>query len=242
MVRGEKSVLRNIHWTTRLDEHWFIMGNNGSGKTTLLEIVLGYLWPQTGDVTVLGERFGNAYLPDLRKRVGYIAPWVLKRIRPGIPVNDVIASGEDASIGFVESLSKDLKHRVGREAKFFGCGAFLHSAFGNLSSGQQIRAILARAMVHKSDILVFDEPFAHLDMKARAQMHDLIGRIASRRGGPQIILVTHHLEDICPVFTHGLLLKDGRVANQGPKEDLLKRSVIAKALGVPIKYLRGIRR
>jgi iron complex transport system ATP-binding protein len=239
ITRAGKRVLRNIDWTTRRQEHWFIMGNNGSGKTTLLEIVLGYLWPTDGEVTVLGERFGRTFLPDLRKRIGYVAPWIFKRVRASVPAHDVIASGEDASIGLCDRPSKDLKRRVAKQAKFFGCEDFLISPFGQLSSGQQLKIVLARAMVHEPEILILDEPFSLLDIGSRAGIYDLIEQLAAKKKGPQIILVTHHLEDIRPVFTHGLFLKDGRIAEQGPKARLLDAKLISRTFGVPLSYFKN---
>lgn len=239
IIRGGKRVLKDISWTTLRGEHWFLMGNNGSGKTTLLEIVLGYLWPQKGEVYVLGEKFGRVFLPDLRKRIGFIAPWVLKRIRPSVPVYDVIASGEDSSIGFFGNVSKELDSRVRKEAKLFGCTPFLRSPFGNLSSGQQIRAALARAMVHQSEILILDEPFSHLDICTRARTYDLIERLSRRKGGPQIIMVTHHVEDVRPFFTHGLLIRDGRAAAQGKKEHLFQKNVMGKILEIPKSFFKN---
>jgi iron complex transport system ATP-binding protein len=241
IVRAGKRVLRGIDWKTRRGEHWFIMGNNGSGKTTLLEIVLGYLWPTDGQVTVLGERFGRTFLPDVRKRIGYVAPWVFKRVRPPVPAYDVIASGEDASIGFTEKISADLKRRIATQAKFFGCEDFLRSPFSQLSSGQQLKIVLARAMVHEPEILILDEPFSLLDLGSRAGIYRLIEKLGRKRNGPQIILTTHHLEDIRPVFTHGLFLKNGRIAEQGPKKDMLKAALIAKTFGVPMDYFKGVK-
>jgi iron complex transport system ATP-binding protein len=239
IIRAGKRVLRSVHWTTRRGEHWFIMGNNGSGKTTLLEIVLGYLWPSDGEVTVLGERFGRTFLPDLRKRIGYVAPWVFKRVRPFVPVSDVIASGEDASIGLCESPPADLKRRITKQARFFGCAGFLERPFGQLSSGQQLKTILARAMVHSPEILILDEPFSLLDIGSRAGIYKLIEKLGKTKNGPQIILVTHHLEDIRPVFTHGLFLKDGHIAEHGVKQRLLNIKLVAKTFNIPLNHFRN---
>jgi iron complex transport system ATP-binding protein len=70
--RGGKPVLKNINWTTYAGENWFLMGQNGSGKTTLIEILVGYLWPQEGSVSILGEEFGHISLRELRAKVGYV--------------------------------------------------------------------------------------------------------------------------------------------------------------------------
>lgn len=234
--KGSKQVLKSVDWTTRRGEHWFILGNNGSGKSSLLEIVLGYLWPQSGEVKVLNERYGECYLPDVRCRIGFVAPWVIKRHRPSVPVYDVIASGLDASIGFAGPLSKTRQTMVKRQSKFFGCDPFVKAKFGVLSSGEQMRTVLARAMVNLPEILILDEPFAHLDIRSRAHLYELLNRLAVMKKGPQIILVTHYLEDIGSCFTHGLILKEGRAVLQGPRKKVLNLQVLAKTLDLPKAY------
>ena len=236
VIRGQKHVLKKISWSTRQDEHWFILGNNGSGKSTLLEIIMGYLWPQSGSVKVLGYQYGECFLPDVRMLFGFIAPWLIKRIRPYVPVVDVIASGENASVGFVDKISVRLRALARKEAKLFGCESLLSKQFGVLSSGEQMRVVLARAMIHQPKILIMDEPFSHLDMQARAHAYDILEKIALRTNGPQVILVTHHIQDICRMFTHGVVLREGKVAQCGSRNNILKKNELAKVLGISEKH------
>lgn len=237
-VKGSKQVLKNLDWTTKRGEHWFILGNNGSGKSTLLEIVLGYHWPQAGKVRVLNQRYGECLLADVRQRIGFVAPWVIKRNRSSLSVYNVIASGLDASIGVPDKVSNSGKGKIQKQSQFFDCGPFLKTEFGVLSSGEQMRAVLARAMVNEPEILILDEPFAHLDMHSRVHMYRLLGRLANLKNGPQILLVTHYLQDVGKLFTHGLVLKSGRAVLSGPRKAVLDARVLADKLDVPKSYAR----
>lgn len=230
--RGGKPVLKKIGWTTRRGEHWFLMGANGCGKTTLIEILVGYLWPQEGSVTVLGETFGRTNLLELRARVGYVSPWIFKRMPPETRVEDVVASGIDGSVGMMRRKSAKLKAAVKRELKFFGCLGLIDQTFGTLSSGQQLKCILARAMVHRPGLLILDEPFSLLDIGARMDMYAHVTRLCQGKNPPQLVIVTHHREDLLPILTHGLILKDGRVHAQGPRNKVLEPGVLSKAFHV----------
>lgn len=230
--RGGRPVLRGVGWTTHRGEHWFIMGANGSGKTTLVELLAGYLWPGEGKVSVLGREFGRSSLPGLRRLVGYVSPWIFRRMPPDTPVGDVVASGADASVGRYGRQGPALKKAVSSRLGFFGCRGLEKRLFGELSSGQQLKVVLARALVHDPALVILDEPFSLLDLGSRLKMYRYLERLVRRRDAPQLILVTHHREDVLPFFRHGLLLRDGRVDFAGPRAEALAPGRVARAIGV----------
>ena len=236
--RGGRRVLSNITWRTQLGEHWFLMGNNGSGKTTLMEIVMGYLWPQHGFVTVFGERFGQVYIQDLRKNIGYVSPWVFKHTGDHIPVEDVIASGVDGSVGYFGAIPQRIRQKIGIQLTFFHCDGLGRRAFGTLSSGQQLKVMLARSLISDPSILILDEPFSLLDIGSRYSMYHFIEKICSQHSGPQVILVTHHLDDVLSVFTHGLILKNCRIFKQGKREEVLNQKTLSAAFDIPLDVIR----
>ncbi|MEI6437796.1 MAG: ATP-binding cassette domain-containing protein [Candidatus Omnitrophota bacterium] len=238
--KGGKDILRDITWSTRPGEHWFVMGGNGSGKTTLMELLAGYAWPQRGEVAVLGAIFGRASLPELRARVGFVSPWIFRRMAADVLFEDVVASGFDASVGYSGRQSARIAAAVRRQIVFFGCGDLKGRAFGTLSSGQQLKAVLARALVHEPSILILDEPFSLLDIGARLDMYALLLKLARSCKAPQIIMVTHHREDILPVFTRGLLLKKGRILYQGPVAEALRPGMLAKCFGLSASTLKQV--
>lgn len=181
MTRGGKEVLQDISWTTRQGEHWFIMGNNGSGKTTMMEVIMGYLWPQRGSVSVLGNRFCEVYLQELRRRIGYVSPWIFKHLGDHVPVEDVIASGTDASVGYYNEFTPALHRNIRAQLDFFHCVDLMERRFGTLSSGQQLKVILARSLINDPDIMILDEPFSLLDI---GSCTDILKSSAGKRRDP----------------------------------------------------------
>jgi len=228
-MRGGKEILRDISWTTQRGEHWFIMGNNGSGKTTMMEVIMGYLWPQEGSVDVLGNRFGHVYLQELRRRIGYVSPWIFKHLGDYVPVKDVIASGMDASVGFYSKLSPALHEKIRAQLDFFHCTDLIDRRFGTLSSGQQLKVVLARSLINEPDIMILDEPFSLLDIGSRLSMYRYIEKLCLNGKGPQLLLVTHHLDDVISPFSHGLLMKEGRIFYRGRREAVLQSKRLALA-------------
>ncbi|MBF0594359.1 MAG: ATP-binding cassette domain-containing protein [Candidatus Omnitrophica bacterium] len=238
--KGGKDILKGIKWSTCAGEHWFVMGGNGSGKTTLMELLAGYVWPQRGSVAVLGETFGRVNLLELRTRVGFVSPWVFRRMAAEVPFEDVVASGFDGSVGHYGQKTSRVAAAVRRQLKFFGCEKLARQEFGTLSSGQQLKAVLARALVHAPSILILDEPFSLLDIGARLDMYAFLLKLSRCQDAPQMIMVTHHREDILPFFTKGLLLKEGRVLFQGSRESAFQPGMLAKCFGLSPKILKEV--
>ncbi len=235
IVRGSKQVLSGINWCINPGEHWVLMGPNGCGKTTMLEIASGYLWPTDGEVYLLGGKLGEVYLPDLRREIGFVAPWVLGRIQENVPVEDVIASGLDASIGYVSSISSHFKSQIRHQLEFFEALELQGRHFGELSSGEKLKVVLSRSLISKPRLLILDEPFAHLDLTSRYHCYDFLGKLSREPKGPSIVLVTHYLEDICPFFTHALLLKEGHVQAQGSKKEVISSDLLSQTFHIPKK-------
>jgi len=232
LVRGGTKILKNISWQVRKGEHWVLMGNNGSGKTTLLEVIMGYLWPQRGTVRVLGECFGQTFLTDLRKRIGFLSPWVFDRTRAGMRVENIVASGREGALNRFGKLSAEERKRVREKLRWAGGRALGGRAFGDLSSGEQFKVMLARALMADPEILILDEPFSLLDFAARMDTYRRIRTLARSMPRMTVILVTHHLDDIQPFFTHAMILCNGRSAAQGEIGAVLSPQIVARAFGM----------
>jgi len=240
LQRGGIQILSHIDWKTQRGEHWFLMGNNGSGKTTLMEIIMGYLWPQEGRVAIMGQSFGEVYLQELRAAIGYVSPWVFHHTRSYIPVKHVIASGMDASVGYFDSFTPRIEARIRELLCFFHCEELENRTFGTLSSGQQLKVMLSRSLMNDPVLMLLDEPFSLLDVGSRFQMYRYVERICRLEKGPQIILATHHFDDLIPVFTHGLLLKQGSIYGKGPREAVLRREMISGAFDIPEEQVQNL--
>jgi iron complex transport system ATP-binding protein len=226
--RGGQLVLNGVNWSTSAGQHWFILGGNGSGKTTLLEILMGYLWPQKGAVSVLGQRYGRANLPELRRRIGYVSSWIFERMQLFYPVRDVVASGLEASVRYGGDEKKGLNQKIRNVLADFSGLEILEKRFGELSSGEQFKVILSRALIHQPALLILDEPFSYLDIGARQKAYRLLEGLVKKEDAPQIVLVTHHLEDILPFYTHGAMMHEGRIIKKGLKENILRPEIFKK--------------
>lgn len=235
LVRSRRPILREISWTVQDDEHWVVLGPNGSGKTTLLQILAGYVWPTNGEAAVLGERFGDVDLRELRKRIGWVGSFLQVQIPPSQRPLDLIVSGKLASIGLFEKPLPQDYENARALADRLQCSHIVDQPYGVLSQGEKQRLLIARALIHRPKLLILDEPCAGLDLVAREQLLSSLERLGRSPEGPTMVLVTHHLEEITPVFSHVMLLKDGRCAGQGPKEDLLQEKLLSGVFGVPLR-------
>jgi iron complex transport system ATP-binding protein len=234
-LRNKKKILKNLSWTVHQNENWFILGSNGSGKTSLLEIVMGYHWASLGKVSVLGETYGKTDIPVLRRKIGYVAPMIQRFMKPKEAVFEVVASGLRATAGFYDNVTPAVIKAVYRALDQMELRSFENAPFGKLSSGEQLKAIIARALVHTPKLLILDEPFSALDMGSRLKIQKLIAKLGQHILKPSIMIVTHHFDDITPLYTHGLLLKEGKVVAQGRKERVLIAPNLSKTFGVPVK-------
>jgi iron complex transport system ATP-binding protein len=235
LVRGDTTILDGIDWTVRRGDRWVILGPNGSGKTTLLRIAGLYLHPSRGEVEVLGHRLGRVDVRRLRTEIGLVSPALAGMLRDEVTAVDVVMAAREAALetwwhayGDADRAhALELLHRV-------GAAHTADRAFGALSSGERQRVLLARSLWGDPGLVLLDEPTAGLDLGAR---EDLIGRLralADDPATPPTVLVTHHVEEIPAGFTHGLLLRGGRIVTCGPLDDVLTAEALSEAFGLPL--------
>lgn len=237
-VRSKRPILRDIHWTVLEHQHWVVLGPNGSGKTTLLQLLAGYLWPTNGQITVLGERFGEVDLRELRKRIGWVGSFLQVQIPPQQRPLDLIVSGKFASVGIFERPAPRDYEDARALAEQMQCARLLDQPYGVLSQGEKQRLLIARAMIHHPRLLILDEPCAGLDLVAREQLLESLETLGRSDRGPTMVLVTHHLEEITRVFSHVLMLKEGRCVAQGHKEEVLNDQLLSSVFGMTLKVER----
>lgn len=236
-VRNRRTILDQIKWSVSPGEHWVVMGANGSGKTTLLQLMAGYLWPTRGNITVLGAKFGSTDLRELRKRIGWVGSFLQVQIPPSQRPLDFIVSGKFASIGIFEK-PEDEDYRQAREiACRLRCEKILESTYGVLSQGEKQRLLIARALIHNPELLILDEPCAGLDLAAREQLLQILQDLGNSANTPTLIYVTHHLEEIVSIFTHVLLLKDGKILSKGGKQHILRSSLLRETFGISMEVV-----
>nr|WP_106779739.1 ABC transporter ATP-binding protein [Lysinibacillus timonensis] len=220
VVRNKKILLNNVSWKVNKGEHWCLFGLNGSGKTTLLNVINGYIFPSTGRVNVLGNEFGKTNLPKLRTQIGMVSSSIKYEFSKADSVLGIVLSGKFASIGLYEAVEKNDVDLAYRFMNLLHCDHLADEDYGVLSQGEKQRVLIARALMAEPKLLILDEPCNGLDLIAREELLQFIEKLAYEDGGPCLIYVTHHVEEVLPCFTHSLLLKGGEIFAEGSTKDI----------------------
>lgn len=237
--RDETTILNGIDWEVREGEHWCLVGLNGSGKTSLLKIICGYTWPTTGEVSVLGNRYGGVDLREVRKSIGWVSTALMAQLHEQETAARVVMSGREATIGLYTTPSEEDVKKAAELLDTFGCEALKDRPFHALSQGERQKVLIARALMASPRLLILDEPCTGLDLLSREQLLTMIEKIASQPNGPTLLYVTHHIEEILPCFTHTLLLKAGAVDQAGPSDKVLTADELTRFFGVPVDIRRS---
>lgn len=233
--RGDKTILRQIDWRVREGEHWCLLGLNGSGKTTLLNMINGYIWPTVGQMAVLGKKFGEFDLRELRKSIGWVSTSLQQKLYGSETAFKIVLSGKFATIGLYDQTDEADTQKAEALMQSLGCAALMQRTYDTLSQGERQRVLIARALMASPKLLILDEPCTGLDVFAREQLLYMISSVAEQEQAPTIIYVTHHVEEILPCFTKTLLIKDGTVFAASSTDDVLKTDTMSAFFGVPVR-------
>lgn len=232
--RGDDTILQGVSWSIASGEHWCLLGLNGSGKTTLLNMINGYIWPTSGFVAVLGHKFGEYDLRELRKSIGWVSTSLQQKLYATDSALKTVLSGKNSTIGVYDEITAEDEHEAKRLLEQLGCQSFAHRNYGNLSQGEKQRILIARALMNKPKLLILDEPCTGLDIFAREQLLSMIDRIAKQDNAPTLIYVTHHVEEILPCFTKTFLIKSGKAYAEGYTESVLHSEMMSDFFDVDV--------
>lgn len=233
----DKKILESINWTVRQGEHWAILGPNGAGKTTLLKIACGFLWPNDGGVVYRkGEELID--LGELRKSIGWVTSTLASQIPPREKTLRTVASGKFAEIGLWQEPTKRDFTKAGQYLDQMGCAHLIGQEFGTLSQGEQQKVLIARARMAKPYLIFLDEPCAGMDPGAREIFLAGLTKLGRQKEVPSLIYITHHIEEILPLFKKTLILKEGKVVNSGRTSEILKRDVLERLYGASLRIIK----
>lgn len=233
--RGESLLLDGVDWEVADDERWVVLGPNGAGKTTLMQLVSAQIHPTAGVVGLLGEVVGTVDLFELRPRIGWTSAAVAERIPAHEVVSDVVVSASYGVVGRWREAYDDLDHeRAAELLGEVGAAGLARRTFGTLSEGERKRVQIARALMTDPELLLLDEPTAGLDLGGREDLVTTLSTLARDPDSPATVLVSHHVEEIPPGFTHGLVLRAGRVVAAGPLDEVMTDDVLSDAFGLPL--------
>jgi iron complex transport system ATP-binding protein len=236
VTRGGSDLLHDLSWHVELDERWVILGPNGAGKTTLLNLASARIYPTSGNVHILGERLGRVDVAELRTRIGLTTASLHDRIPPDEAALDVVVTASWGVVGrFRETYETPDTTRAHALLDQLGVGALAHRRYGTLSEGERKRVQIARALMTDPELLLLDEPAAGLDLGGREDLVRRLAELAADPDAPALVLVTHHVEEIPPGFSHALLLRDGAVVAQGLVGETVTDENLSKTFGLDLR-------
>ncbi|WP_456786872.1 ABC transporter ATP-binding protein [Cellulomonas sp. P5_C5] len=233
--RGTTTILDEVTWTVRDGERWVVLGRNGAGKTTLLQVASGRMHPTAGTADLLGSRLGRVDVFELRPRIGLSSASLADRIPAGETVRDVVLTAAYGVTGRWRETYESLdESRAADLLAAFGVAHLSDRYFGTLSEGERKRVQIARSLMTDPELLLLDEPAAGLDLGGREELVAALSELAADHKSPVLVLVTHHVEEIPPGFTHLLLLRQGKAFAAGPIDQVLTAETLSGAFDLPL--------
>lgn len=224
-----------VTWQVELDERWVVLGPNGAGKTSLLKIAAALEYPSTGTAVILGEQLGRTEVTDLRSRLGLSSVAVAGRIPGDEVVRDLVISAGYSVLGrWREEYESQDFDRAADTLESIGAEHLAERTWGTLSEGERKRVLIARALMTDPELLLLDEPGAGLDLGGREDLVARLGDMAMDPDAPATVLVTHHVEEIPPGFTHAMLLAEGEVTAMGLIDDVITSENLSRAFSQSI--------
>ena len=239
VMRGQKIALDDFSLRIGADEHVAILGPNGCGKSTLIKTITRECYPVArpdSSMSILGEEIWDVFA--LRARLGIVSNDLMLSCTGDASGRDVVLSGFFSSISIFSNHKVDTEKRELAEAALAALkiSHLAERPVCEMSSGEARRVLVARALVHKPGALLFDEPCNSLDLSAQQTLRQTMRALAN--SGTAIILVTHELADIVPEIQRVVLMSQGRVVADGPKEDILQVDRLAALFGVSVAMAR----
>jgi iron complex transport system ATP-binding protein len=238
--RAGRHILTGVDWAVHAGERWVVLGPNGAGKTSLAAIISTYGGTSSGEVAILGQRIGAVDVRELRRQIGFVSKALLEVVQPRTTASDLVVMARDAKLHrWHQHYSALDESRAVELLELFGCKHLQHSEFRHLSEGERQRVLIARAQMADPELLLLDEPAAGLDVVGRELLVSGLARLAVTNRPAGIVLVTHHLEEIPPGFTHALLLRAGRVTAAGPIDEVVDSRNLSMCFGAPLNVRRA---
>jgi ABC-type Mn2+/Zn2+ transport system ATPase subunit len=229
----EDVALQGVSLEVKKGEFIGIIGPNGAGKTTLLTVINGLGKLVHGQAWVLGLRLNGSNSIDLRKRIGYVAQ--VERIDPRLPINvrETVMVGCYGRLGLFHRPTRAQWEKVDEVLEMVGIAHLSQRPIGHLSGGEYQRAAIARALVQQPEIFLLDEPTASIDQKAQHEILSLI-QLVHREYQMTTLFVTHDLRTLPPICQRLILMKDGKIWQQGNPDSMLREEVLSQLYEAPI--------
>jgi iron complex transport system ATP-binding protein len=242
VLRGdiaERPALDGVSLRIGAGEHVCVLGPNGCGKSTLIKTITRECYPvarEGSSISILGKERWNIF--ELRSMLGIVSPDLLASCTTDSTGRDVVLSGFFSSTRIFPHHHPDAEHLARTEAALtrLGIAHLADRPVAHMSSGEAKRTLIARALVHEPQTLLFDEPSNALDIGAQLQLRETMRELA--QSGLSILLVTHHVSEIIPEIERVVLLQKGRIVADGAKQEILTAERLSALFGVPVQLGR----
>jgi iron complex transport system ATP-binding protein len=240
VMRGERAALAGVTLRIEQGEHACILGPNGCGKSTLIKTITRECYPlavEGSSMSILGKSTWD--VAELRSHLGIVSPDLLASCTTDATGRDVVLSGFFSSTRIFphHDPGPDLVARADAALARLGLSHLADRPVTEMSSGEAKRTVVARALAHAPQTLLFDEPTNALDIGAQFQLRETMRDLAQARLG--ILLVTHHVSEIIPEIERVILLREGRVVADGPKAEILTEDRLGSLFGVSVRIARA---
>ena len=240
--RGSTTILDGLSCQIKRGQATAVLGPNGCGKTTFTRCLTGTMFATQGRLTVLDQTIGNTNILALRKRIGLVNPTTDNGfahvtgavVDAALTTTQTVCTGYFASVGLYEVPSEEQLNHAKELLHSVGLGHRLDHTLGKLSTGEQRRALIARALVHKPEILILDEPTSGLDLRAREQVLATIEQLLSQQDAPAVLMITHHVEELSPRTSQVLLMKQGRFIAAGEPNHVINPETLSDVYGCKV--------
>ena len=237
LAKQGRTILKDLNWQVKKGEHWAILGLNGSGKSTLLRLLMAEHWKTQGKVTVLGTEFGAGDIPQLRTKIGVVGSFISERLPSHLSAEEIVLTGKYKSSILYAPYGQEELNQAREMLASIGGQDLIGRSYASLSQGEKQLLLIARSLMEKPELLILDEATSGLDLFARERLLDQIGKITQMDQAPTILYVTHHVEEITAAMDHVLLLKEGEIIAQGPKENILQKEVMDRFYPQPVELI-----
>ncbi|PZE20726.1 ABC transporter ATP-binding protein [Paenibacillus xerothermodurans] len=232
--RDRTTLLNRVNWRVEKGEHWAMLGLNGSGKTTLLNMINGYIWPTEGKISVLGHQFGTFDLRELRKSIGWVSSSLQEKLYGSSLTEDVVLSGKYATIGLYDEPAPADRELASKLIEQLRCTHLIGRTYQTCSQGEKQKLLIARALMASPQLLILDEPCNGLDFLSKEALLSSINLLASEPDAPNMLYVTHHTEEILPIFSHTILIRRGEVVHSGSSREILDSACLTDFFEAPV--------
>lgn len=235
VARGDAVVLHDINLTIRGGEHVAILGPNGCGKSTLIKAITCECYPIVAPgmaMRLLGRERWD--VSQLRRHLGVVEANLPGERTPVTRGLDAVVAGFFSASTLWPNLhvTEEMRARAHAALQRMQASHLEGKLVGQMSAGEQRRILIARALVHEPEMLLLDEPSNALDIAAQRELREALRRVA--RQGTGIVMVTHHLADILPEIERVIMMREGRIAADGPKEELIQPEKLSALFGTDV--------